>query len=356
MLLILVMLFSLAACSEKNSNSEIYEAYSCDLNGAAIDCRGDWVELGDNDEGKMYLKGTEKECTWSLDGESLVLDCGRDEYSGTLRNGVLKLGYEGMDYVFVMLPIEDEDGDVQSHVHEWQEADCENGKKCVDCGCVEGEPLGHEQIVANYQDPAKCIRCGMTQGEPLQPDMEKYGITEFMDVGVIYAYTTCTAQDKEKPTTGELQILSYEVFESSKGYPAKKGYEWHIVEVQADFFDSNAKSWGASVGCCHENYYNILLSDSTFTRDEESGMYSRMVSIHGENMPIYYKETGTWSDWEVVDGREQTTYSLTRAWLIPEGYDGSVMGFFNEYAVKWSNQHIYEVYNPTDFLMFRLNG
>lgn len=242
------------------------------------------------------------------------------------------------------------------HVHVWQAADCENAKQCVDCGSVDGGPLGHDGTEANYQDHSVCTYCGIVLGDPLQPDMEKYGITEFLEVGEIYSYTTSTAQNKEKTTNGELQILSYDVFKSAKGYPVKKGYEWHVVQVQIDFFDSNAKSWGASVGYCHENYYNVDLSDATYSYDEETDMSSRMISFHGKEIPIYYKESDSWSGWEVVDGRNQNSYFMVRAWLVPEGYDGAVIGFYNEHAVKWSDKHIYEVYDPAHFLLFRLNG
>ena len=353
-LLTLAMLISLAACGAGSANSEIYEAISCVTEGVAMDCRGDWVELKGKGKGTLYLRGSESNCSWTLDGETFTLKSNNDEFNGTLRNGVITLDYNTMQYVFVLIPIEDAAGNVRSHSHVWKDADCENGKSCADCGIVEGVALGHVKTEANYQDPSLCSRCGIVLGDPLQPDMVKYGIKEFVDVGVVYSYTTSTQNNSQKSTTGELQILSYEVFESAKGYPAKKGYQWHVVEVQVDFFDNNAKSLGASVGYCHENYYDINLSDATCSYDKETGMYSRMINYHGEEMPIYYKETDSWSGWQNVDGRNQKTYSLTRAWLIPTGYDGCVMGFYNHYAVQWANKHIYEVYNPEHFLLFRL--
>ena len=40
-------------------------------------------------------------------------------------------------------------------VHSWQEADCLTPKTCLECGAVEGEPLGHDFI-----DNA-CKNCGL---------------------------------------------------------------------------------------------------------------------------------------------------------------------------------------------------
>ena len=358
LLLTLAMLLSLAACGEKDHPcAGIYNAVSCTALGFELDCTGDWLELKGNGKGKVCLMGEEYNCSWTLEGENFLLKNRGDEFYGTLHNGIITLDFGDMIYVYLMDPVTDEEGNVRGHVHVWTEADCETAKTCGDCGTVEGEALGHDATEANYQDPSVCNRCGVTLAEVLQPAMEKYGITEFMEVGVIYPYSTATYEDGgEHETTGELQILSYEVFKSAEGYPEKDGYEWHVVQVQADFFDQNARSWGMDVGLCYEDYYDIDLSDDTYSYDEETEVSSRMVSYHGEEVPIYFKESGGWSGWKVMDGRYQDRYSLTRAWLVPEGYDGSVQGFFNEYTVSWDDRHIYEIYDPAQFWLFRLNG
>lgn len=355
-LLTFAIVLSLAACGEKDHPSAgIYNAVSCEALGVELGCEGEWLELKGNGRGTIFLMGEEYSCKWELEGENITVTNHGDEFQGTLHNGIITLDFEDMIYVYLMDPVTDEEGNIRGHVHVWQEADCENAKACSDCGAVEGDALGHDATEANYQEPSVCTRCGIILAEKLQPDMEKYGITEFMEVGVEYPYTTVTYRNEDKETTGELQILSYDVFKGSEEYPEREGYEWHVVQAQAEFFDANANAWGISVGLCYEDYYNIDLSDDTGSYDEETGLSSRMVSFHGEEMPIYYKEKGSWSGWKVMDGRYQTTYSLTRAWQVPEGYDGSVVGFFNEYRVVWDDKHIYEVYDPAQFWLFRLN-
>lgn len=355
LLLAMAMLLSLAACGGKDPNAGVYNAVSCEALGFSLDCEGDWLELKAGGKGRLCLMGEEYKCSWTLEGEVFTLKNHGDEFQGTLHNGIITLDFGDMIYVYLMDPVTDEDGNVRGHVHQWKDADCENGEICTDCAAKGGDPLGHDAKEANYQEDSTCKRCGVVLGEKLQADMEKYGITEFMEVGVIYPYATVTAKNEERETVGELQILSYERFKSSEEYPEKEGYEWCVVETQADFFDYNARVWGIDVGLCYEDYYNIVLSDDSFSYSDKTKLSSRMCSYYGEEMPVYYEETGSWSGWKTVDGRYQQRYSLTRAWLIPEGYDGTVVGFFNEFAIDWEDRHIYEVYDPALFWLFRLN-
>lgn len=355
-LLAFAMLFSLAACGEKDHPcAGTYNAVSCEALGISLGCDGEWLELKGNGRGKIFLMGEEYNCSWTLEGENFTLKNSGDEYFGTLRNGIITLDFEGMIYVYLMDPVTDEEGNVRGHVHVWTEADCENSKFCADCGLTEGEALGHDATAATYQDASVCTRCGITLEDKWQADMEIYGITEFMEVGVIYPYATATKDNPSAETVGELQILSYEKFKSAEGYPEMEGYEWRVVVAQADFFDNHAAAWGISVGLCYEDYYNIVLSDDSYSYIEETEMSSRLVNYHGEEVPIYYKEQGGWSGWKITDGRDQQRYTITRAYLVPEGYDGSVIGFYNKSAVSWDDRHIYEVYDPAQFRLFRMN-
>lgn len=355
MIIVLALLVSLTACGADDPNAGIYDAVSCTASGLKLDCEGEWLELKKNGKASLYLAGEEYNCSWSLEGENLTIKNWGDEFTGTVRNGIITLDYGDMIYIYIMDGYTTEAGEFRGHIHHWKKAVCEMPKICTDCGATDGEPLGHSFTEANYQDAPVCTACGTVSGEVLQPDMEKYGITDFMEVGVIYPYTTVTGKNPEKETTGELQILSYEIFKSSEQYPEKEGYEWRVIQVQADFFDYNARTWGIDVGLCYEDYYTVELSDDSYSYNDKTKLSSRMILFHGEQVPIYYQEYGEWSGWKTIDNRYQQRYTLTRAWLVPEGYDGSVIGFFNEYAVDWDDKHIYEVYDPATFWMFRLN-
>jgi superfamily II helicase len=99
-----------------------------------------------------------------------------------------------MIYVYLMDPVTDEDGNVRGHVHQWKDADCENGEICTDCAAKGGDPLGHDAKEANYQEDSTCKRCGVVLGEKLQADMEKYGIFEVLEEDLAVCEYVCPSK------------------------------------------------------------------------------------------------------------------------------------------------------------------
>ena len=356
-LLALVMLLCLAACGKGDAYAGTYRAISCTALGMEMDCQGDRLELKGNGKGKLHLMGDEFNCSWSVDGNEFLLKNRGDEFNGTLRNGVITLDYGDMIYVYVMPQEEDKKGNVRGHTHVWADATCEKGRTCGDCGAEEGEPLGHDAKEANYQDSSVCKRCKLVLAEKLQADMEKYGITEFMELGVAYQYVTETKNKDTVSTTGELTITDYDIFTSAEGYPEREGYEWRVIKGTAVYFDNNADRYGSRTNYCYENYYSIDLYDDSYVYDEESELSIRNVSYHGEELPTYYKDEWTDKGWKYnkETKRRESTGSFVRAWQVPVGYDGIMAGFYNEIAVDWEDRHIYEVYDPEHFWLFRLD-
>ena len=360
LLLTLAMLLSLAACGGNDPNAGTYNAVSCKALGISLDCEGDWLELKGNGKGKVCLMGEEYNCSWTLEGENFTLKNHGDEFTGTLHNGIITLDYGDMIYVYMMDRVVTEAGETLGHVHVWQEADCENSKTCSDCGETEGDPLGHDATEANYQQPSVCKRCGITLAEKLQADMEKYGFTDFMEVGVPYAFTNQCYENEDYDTTGEVTVVSYEIFESAEGYEALEGYEWRVVTVEARFFDDNAWDYGiSSPGVNSEDYYNVKLHDDTSELVEETDTYyqSRYTIIHnGQETDAYsFYNYGSWSGWSTDEaGNHESTYTQTWDFLVPIGYDGCVVGFRSR-RVEWPDGAYITDLNPADFLLFRLN-
>ena len=352
----LTMVLSLAACGEKDHpNAGIYNAVSCEALGVELGCEGEWLELKGNGKGTIFLMGEEYKCSWTLEGENFVLKNRGDEFHGTLRNGIITLDFEDMIYVYLMDPVTDEEGKVRGHIHVWTEADCETAKTCSDCGAVEGEALGHDATEANYQDPSVCSRCGLELVPVLQADMEKYGFTEFMEIGVTYDYHTVCNKNREKTTVAEVTVNRYEIFDSAEGYPAKDGYEWRIVEMQALFHEQNAKNYGSATATNYEDYYTIKLHDDTAVYDEETEIDTYSVCYHGEIMEATERIVSNWSGWHYEGGRKVDIRTVTWEFCVPKGYDGAVAGFLNA-AVEWEDGTYLYDYQPEDFLLFRLSN
>jgi hypothetical protein len=195
---------------------------------------------------------------------------------------------------------------------------------------------------------------------PVVSEMEQAGFTDFMEVGVPYAYTTVCSKDETKTTTGELTVTSYEIFEDAEGYAPLEGYEWRVVTVEARFFDDNAWDYGISrPGTNSEDYYNVKLHDDTIEMVEETDTYyqSRYTIIHnGQETDAYsFYNYGSWSGWSTDEaGNHESTYTQTWDFLVPIGYDGCVVGF-RSLRVEWPDDAYITDLNPDDFLLFRLN-
>ena len=352
-LLTLAMVLSLAACGD-DPNAGKYNAVPCTVMGYEMDCAGDWLELKGGGRATLCLMGEEYFCKWTLEGESFTLKNHGDEFAGTLRNGIITLDYGDMIYVYIMDAAATEDGETVGHVHVWQEADCVNSKVCTECGTVDGEPLGHTSTEANYQDAPVCTVCGETTGEVLQPDMEKYGITEFMEAGIVYPYTTKLGES-DNTTVGEVELLSYEIFDSAEEYPARDGYEWRIATFRMSFWGYNAWNQGVDTEYNIEDYYNIDLLDDTLVYHEEEDVDIYTVNYHGQLMDAMQYSTYTWGKWGWKNGEHWIDGEIVYAYCVPKGYDGVVVGFRNS-QIEWLDEtHLYEVYTPEDFLLFRMN-
>jgi hypothetical protein len=89
------------------------------------------------------------------------------------------------------------------HTHTWSEATCTEPKKCIDCGEIDGESLGHDFAEATCKAPATCIRCGLTDGAALEHIFTEAtcespatctlcGETDGKALGHEYSEATCT--------------------------------------------------------------------------------------------------------------------------------------------------------------------
>lgn len=98
-LLVMLMLFSVTACGDKDPNLGKYNVVSSSMIGT----ENDWVELKKGGKG-TFFSGFEFDMKWELEGENFtgtVTFLGMEEYLvGTLKDGVLTASYGDISYVF----------------------------------------------------------------------------------------------------------------------------------------------------------------------------------------------------------------------------------------------------------------
>lgn len=93
-----------AICSGGNGDDAylgLYEGTSCVVSGEDLGAEGEWIELKANGKATLCLMEDEFSVKWSLDGENLTVKQGKDTYTGTLKDGVITIDFEGMLYTFV---------------------------------------------------------------------------------------------------------------------------------------------------------------------------------------------------------------------------------------------------------------
>lgn len=227
------------------------------------------------------------------------------------------------------------------HEHVWTPATCTEPKTCAECGETEGEALGHVFKAATHFDAPECAVCGAVEGEPLAPDFETYGfkvlnvselpVTKYLDSPI--KYKTCT-QKNSYPTTGTVNLYSYEVFDSDATHEAKEGYEWHCATIRIMFNDRNSKNNGYSTNAFLTNYYDIQTAEDSYVRfNDDSGAFS--VFKDGVEYPCECRASTYNSGWNQTQLDEKLTLdrACVQTWQfdcqIPVGYDGVVIYLIN---------------------------
>lgn len=220
--------------------------------------------------------------------------------------------------------------------HTWVEATCAEAKHCSVCGETEGKPLEHTLTEANYQQAAICEVCGETVGEPLTPYFVENKIKgQFMESGKTYDYVTVCDRngDSNLKTVGQATVTDYQTFVSDDTHEEKAGFEWKTGTVQIVFSDDIAHTYGMDVQVGGSDYYT-----------------NGTVNYNGQD---YTDECMSDFNSEWVGGWEtgSVTYKLTFEYLLPVGYDGIILVFYNPSEITTGN--ISELTDDT--LFFRLD-
>ena len=412
LLLALAMLFSMAACGgEEDPNAGKYIGVSAAVGGFSMPMsdiyEGEtWIELKSGGKGTIMLDGDDFKIKWSLEGDEFTLTVQGVDSVGTLSGGDIVIDLMDMGCVMTFEKvggsIADKVGNMTTYhdagyweliridsAEEGSSVSEEDMKLLKRAGMVmylnlledgngvlfmeEEMPViwqdgtikfTEDNLTINYTPEGDIMTLDMLETQlifrkgfqPLPSEMAEAGYTDFMKVGEQYLFTTDANSANPVPTTGEVMITSYEVFDSAEGYPAKEGYEWRVVTMEATYFDDNARWYGIKLTNCSEDYYYTKLHDDSITEPDEDGFETSMVIYNGIPMEAYERYTGDWSGWHDSEGgRRENTLRAKYEYLMPKGYDGRVAGFVNS-KNEWVKGSVYITdFDPADSMLFRLN-
>jgi len=416
-LLALAMLLSLAACggsTEEDPNAGKYLGTTAKAFGMVMPMtdiyEGEtWLELRSGGRGTIMLDGDSFPMKWNLEGDIFTLTIDGEDSVGTLEDGVIVLDLMdmGVEMTFLKegaeMPVAaatyndagyydliridgatEEDSVSEEDLTMLREMGMYMYLELLEDGTgvlfmEEEMPVTWADGTVNFTEDDMSVSYTLEDDiltldmlesilvfrkgekpEPVVSEMEQAGFTQFMEVGVPYPYTNQCYDNEAYETTGEVTVVSYEIFESAEGYAPLEGYEWRVAEIQIRFFDDNAWNYGIYAPRINlEDYYNTKLHDDSSELVEEAETYNqyRYTIIHnGQEMDAYcFGNVGSWSDWTTnEDGTHEATYTYAVEFLVPIGYDGCVVGA-RDRRVEWPDGAYITDLDPDDFLLFRLN-
>ena len=380
-----------------------------------------YLELKSGGKGTLTLEGDSYKVKWSLEGEDLTVTVDGEDSDGTLKNGVISVDFMDMGLILTFEKektpakegslaaamekrMEGDEFNVIRYEHAgyWElirmdsdnpddvvtEEDLKELKKLdiymylelLDDGTGvlfldEEAPIRwkrgsvtYDGITVPYEVDGDIMELDMMDAtmvfrkgfKPMPSEMVAAGMTEFMELGVKYPYTTVCYENTNYTTTGEAIVTYYGVFESGEGYEYKEGYEWRVVEMKVSVTDSNARKYGFSVGSRIEDYYTTKYHDDTSVYDEETGMTTVKLFYQGQEMEGYWRTESEYSGWHYDEnGIKQNVFTGEWAFHVPVGYDGCVAGIVDKSrapTLEDPDADYYITDYPADmFLFFRLN-
>lgn len=413
--LTLTMLLSLAACggsTEEDPNAGKYLGTTAKALGMTMEMSevypGEtWVELKSGGKGTIMLDGDDFSMKWTLEGEAITITIEGVDSVGTLADGVITVDLMNMGVEMTFLkegaemPVAaatyndagyydliridgatEEDSVSEEDLTMLREMGMYMYLELLEDGTGmlfmdEEMPVAWSDGTVNFTEDDLSVSYTLEDDiltldmlesilvfrkgekpEPVVSEMEQAGFTDFMEVGVPYAYTTSCGDDEGHTTTAEAIVTSYEIFDEAEGYAPLEGYEWRVVKMEARFYDENAGAYGAWPAYRWEDYYNTKLHDDTIElveETEEYDQYCHTVIYNGEEMDAYTFVTAYFGDWYTAEaGNREIIFFYQVDFLVPVDYDGCVAGMQDNRLELLDGTYITD-YDPSNFLLFRLN-
>ena len=193
------------------------------------------------------------------------------------------------------------------------------------------------------------------------PDFERLGIADdLMEEGVVYPFTTKDYNNEGALAKGNLEVTGYvrsALTENARAFAEEMdvdltGYESRVVTVKVNF-----DSLSADVAYLSADYYNAKLFEDNFEPigvSESGTQYATSkIRYNGVEYTAYMLgDAGVYED--------DAVYRSTDVWeaIVPEGYDGVCVGYYNTQLVdnipdEVSKAYSYDYYKKGDMYFFR---
>lgn len=96
------LFFLLGGKGSDDPNLGRYNAVSCESMGFQLDCEDEWIELKAGGKASIHILNDDFTGKWQLvSSDRIVITQNGDNFSGTLKNGVLTVDFSGIEYTFV---------------------------------------------------------------------------------------------------------------------------------------------------------------------------------------------------------------------------------------------------------------
>ena len=212
----------------------------------------------------------------------------------------------------------------------------------------------HSWSQPDYQSPSTCSKCGATIGTALTADFEKHLISTH-DLNEECRYTTICA-DYQSVTHGTVRVENYHIFKSDETHESLRDYSWQSMTLQLDIGDENSNSHGFIYNHVITDYYDIDGFAGSFSFNENKGGNSFTVNYNGKDYDQCLGRVGiVSSEWEKnSDGFYHKTITITWDFLLPDGYDGTVVGLKDSSISE--NGSFLDLYREDGYVLFRLDG
>ena len=215
----------------------------------------------------------------------------------------------------------------------------------------------HSWEPANYQAPSTCSVCGQTQGVPLTADVEKYGIrVNPLTIDKEYAYHTVCSENDE-PTEGKVSVSAYQVFDSDETHQGKNGYQWQILTLKLIIGDAASNQYGFRYNYVISDCFNIEAFTKAYRYDEEKGYNTFTVNWYGkESDDCHLRVICNNGEWIQRGELYYKNITITFEALLPEGYDGLIVGLRDSSVSTEEKYYLYQYYDENSFVLFRMGG